>query len=115
MSNRQVARNATIVMIGIFISRVLGLVRERAVAQVFGRTLETDAYFAAFAIPDLMYYLLVGGALSAAFIPVFTSYLAKDDEETAWHVASTFITVTVLLLLAFTIFGETLPPSWLHW
>lgn len=106
MSNRQVARNATIVMIGIFISRVLGLVRERAVAQVFGRTLETDAYFAAFAIPDLMYYLLVGGALSAAFIPVFTSYLAKDDEETAWHVASTFITVTVLLLLAFTIFGE---------
>ena len=93
-------------MIGIFISRVLGLVRERAVAQVFGRTLETDAYFAAFAIPDLMYYLLVGGALSAAFIPVFTSYLAKDDEETAWHVASTFITVTVLLLLAFTIFGE---------
>lgn len=111
MSNRQVARNATIVMIGIFISRVLGLVRERAVAQVFGRTQQTDAYFAAFGIPDLMYYLLVGGALSAAFIPVFTSYLAQDDEETAWHVASTFITATVILLLIFTVVGEIFTPQ----
>ncbi|MGI6566283.1 MAG: lipid II flippase MurJ [Limnochordia bacterium] len=61
----------------IFVSRLLGFVRLRAASEVFGRTWHTDAFNAAFVIPDLMYYLLVGGALSSAFIPVFTSYLAK--------------------------------------
>ena len=57
-----VVKSAGLMMTGIFISRVLGFIRERAVAQVFGRTAQTDAFFAAFAIPDLMYYILVGGA-----------------------------------------------------
>ena len=68
----------------------LGVCREMVIANVFGRGYLTDIFYAAFSVPDLMYYLLVGGALSAAFIPVFTSYLAKDDEETGWEVASTF-------------------------
>ncbi|MGI6036742.1 MAG: murein biosynthesis integral membrane protein MurJ [Limnochordia bacterium] len=107
----QVARNAGIMMTGIFVSRVLGFVRERAIAEVFGRTGETDAFFAAFAIPDLMYYILVGGALGAAFIPVFTSYLAQDREGEGWYVASTFINVTVILLISFTLLGMIFAPG----
>ena len=57
-----------------------------------------------------MYYLLIGGALSAAFIPVFTSYLANNKEKEGWYVASTFINVTVLLLFAFTILGIIFAP-----
>ena len=48
---RGVVKSAGLMMTGIFISRVLGFIRERAVAQVFGRTAQTDAFFAAFAIP----------------------------------------------------------------
>lgn len=108
---RGVVKSAGLMMTGIFISRVLGFIRERAVAQVFGRTAETDAFFAAFAIPDLMYYILVGGALSAAFIPVFTGYLARGQEEEGWRVASTFINITVLLLFLCTGLGIIFAPS----
>ena len=109
-SRRQVTKAAGIVMSAILISRILGFIRERAVAEVFGRTGITDVFFAAFALPDLMYQLLVGGALSSAFIPVFTEYLAKDQEKEAWHVASIFLNLTVLALLAIMIFGVIFTP-----
>lgn len=97
-------------MAAIFTSRLLGFIRERAVAEVFGRTGVTDVFFAAFAIPDLMYQLLVGGALSSAFIPVFTQYLTNDTEEEAWHVASTFLNIIVLALLLLLVLGLVFTP-----
>ena len=109
-TNKRVAKAAGIVMGAILLSRILGFVRERAIAEVFGRTWETDVFFAAFALPDLMYQLLVGGALSSAFIPVFTQYLANDDEKQAWYVASTFINLTVVLLLVFMVLGSIFTP-----
>lgn len=107
----QVTRAAVVVMAAILASRILGFLRERAVAEVFGRTAATDAFFAAFALPDLMYQLLVGGALSSAFIPVFTQYLAKDEEKEAWHVASTFLNATFLILLAVMVLGVVFTPA----
>lgn len=95
----------------IFISRLLGFVRLRAAAEVFGRTWHTDAFNAAFVIPDLMYFLLVGGALSSAFIPVFTSYLAKGEEEKGWIVASSFLNATFLALIAFSLLGFIFSPQ----
>lgn len=109
-SNQRVARAAGLVMTAIFISRILGFVRERAVAEVFGRTWVTDVFFAAFSIPDLMYQLLVGGALSSAFIPVFTEYLAQEKEAEAWHVASTFMNLIALLLVLLLILGLVFTP-----
>ncbi len=97
-------------MTAIFISRILGFIRERAVAEVFGRTWVTDVFFAAFSIPDLMYQLLVGGALSSAFIPVFTQYLAQEQEEEAWHVASTFMNLIGLLLVLLLVLGLVFTP-----
>lgn len=110
-NRQQVAKAATIVMLAILASRILGFLRERAVAEVFGRTATTDVFFAAFALPDLMYQLLVGGALSSAFIPVFTQYLAKDQEEEAWYVASSFLNATFLILLAIMVLGVIFTPS----
>jgi len=82
---------ATVLMVAVLLSRLLGLLRDRFLASYFfdnGSTWQLDAYFAAFRLPDMVFQLLVVGALSAAFIPVFTHYFLKD-KMTAWHVAST--------------------------
>ena len=105
------ARDATLTMSLILLSRLLGFVRERAVAEVFGRTAETDAFKAAFNIPDLMYFLLVGGAITAAFIPVFTGYLARGQEVEGWRVASTFVNGTVAALVVLTLAGMAFAPQ----
>ena len=88
----------------ILFSRLLGFIREAITANLFDRA-QTDPFFAAFIIPDFMYYLLVGGALSAAFIPLFSEYLAKDEEEEGWKMASTFLNLTILLLAFFSLLG----------
>lgn len=87
------------------LSAVLGFLRSRFLyAQFFNCcVLELDAYNAAFRLPDLIFKLLVTGALSASFIPVFSSYLHKDEKK-AYEVASTVIN---LLLIFFTIASVT--------
>jgi len=104
------ARTAGLVMLLILASRLLGLVREIVIAKIFGMTWETDVFRNAFNLPDLMYFLLVGGGLNAAFIPVFTSHLAKGEEDEAWRVASTFFSVTTVALVAMATLGALLTP-----
>ena len=82
-------------MILILFSRFLGYVRERAIADVFGLNIETDIFRLAFNIPDFMYFLLIAGGLNAAFIPVFTGYLAREEEDDGWRLAATFFSIIV--------------------
>lgn len=100
---------AVIVMIGIMISRVLGYVRETLIANTFMGNI-SDAFYSAFLIPDFMFNLLIGGTLSAAFIPIFTSYLAADKEEEGWRVASNFINILALTIFAFALVGIIFAP-----
>ncbi|MCX7885306.1 MAG: murein biosynthesis integral membrane protein MurJ [Caloramator sp.] len=102
-----IQKATVIVMLALFLSRILGFVREMIVAKVYGRNYITDSFIAAFTIPDVMFYLLVGGALSSGFMPVFNSYIAKDDEEGAWESANTFITVAIIFILIFNVLGIT--------
>lgn len=108
----RVAAAAGIMVAAILASRILALVRDMVVSYFFGAGFATDAYKAAFSLPDLLYYLIAGGALSSAFIPVFTEYLTNDDEENAWKVFSVFGTVLVLILSAVILLGEIFTP-WL--
>src|SRR5690606_15523248 len=62
-------------------------------------------------IPDLMYFLLIAGGLNAAFIPVFTSYLANDQEEEGWRLASTFFGLILALLLLMVVLWFAFAPS----
>lgn len=104
-------KKATFIMMStILLSRLLGFVREMLVANIFGRSYVTDAFFAAFSIPDLMFYLLVGGALNSGFMPIFNSQKAKGDEEGAWKAASTFLTVSLIFIVAFNIIGIIFAP-----
>ena len=100
-SSSQILKATGIIMVAMMISRILGYVRDVVIYSKFGQNYYTDAYNAAFSIPDLIYYLLVGGALSSAFIPVISGYVAKDQKEEAWKVVSTvFNTIMIFLLLA---------------
>ncbi|WP_027309104.1 murein biosynthesis integral membrane protein MurJ [Caloramator sp. ALD01] len=98
-----IKKTTILLMIINLISRILGFIKEMTIAKVFGRNSVTDAFFAAFTIPDVMYDLLVVGALSSGFMPVFNQHLAKDDEEGAWKAANTFITVALIFIVIFNI------------
>ncbi|MFZ5946021.1 MAG: murein biosynthesis integral membrane protein MurJ [Bacillota bacterium] len=90
---------AGLIMIAMTLSRIFGYIRDVVIYTKFGQDFRTDAYNAAFSIPDFLYYLLVGGALSSAFIPVFSSYIAINKEEDGWEAASTVFNVVMILML----------------
>ena len=112
--NRRIAQSAGIVMAAVLVSRLLGFLRDWTVAHQIGSNAITDAYYAAFTLPDFLNYLVAGGALSLTFIPVFAKYLAEDNEEEGWRVFSTVITAMVLLLLILVTVGEFFAPQLLH-
>jgi putative peptidoglycan lipid II flippase len=85
---RHMARSSLVVMLAFVAAKVVGLLRERAIAHSFGASAEYDAYLAAFKIPDLLFTLVAGGALVSAFLPVFADGLARGDRRGAWRVAS---------------------------
>ncbi|WP_084053158.1 murein biosynthesis integral membrane protein MurJ [Desulfonispora thiosulfatigenes] len=93
-----VFKAAGLLMVAMFLSRIFGYVRDVVIYTKFGQNYLTDAYNAAFSIPDFLYYLLVGGALSSAFIPVFSSYIATKREEDGWIVASTVFNLVLILM-----------------
>lgn len=104
LSGGRMARAALLVMLAYVSSGVLGLVRQSLLGAAYGATLELDAFLAATRVPELLFNLIAGGALGSAFIPVFTSFLTKDDRESAWRLAGTVFTllmgIAVLLALA---------------
>ncbi len=81
-----------------FVSRIIGMVRDRLFAHHFGVGDVMDAYYAAFKIPDLVYNLLIVGALSAGFIPIFVKLMTKDQTE-AWRVTNAVINILGILLI----------------
>ncbi len=86
------------------ISRVLGLVRDRLLASEFGGGGALDPYFAAFKLPDFIFNVLVLGALSSSFIPVFVGYLKKHDGDQstnneAWRVANSVLNLLLIVLV----------------
>ena len=94
--NRRIVESTGIVMGTMLLSRMLGFFREWTVAHLIGSNGLTDAYYAAFTLPDFLNYLVAGGALGIIFIPVFTEYLAENREEEGWHVFSTVVTFMAL-------------------
>jgi putative peptidoglycan lipid II flippase len=103
---------ASAVMIGTLVaSRILGWLRLSVIgAQFAGDPRSLDAFWAAFRIPDTLFNLLVAGALASAFIPVFSSYLAKEREREAWRVASSVMNAMLIALIALSAVGWVLAP-----
>lgn len=108
---KSVAKAATLIMVTMFISRILGYARDVVIYSKFGQNRLTDAYNAAFAIPDFLSLLLMGGAFGAAFIPVFTSYIAQGKDSEAWEVASIIFNLAVAFLLVSITLGLIYTPK----
>ncbi|MEO7539541.1 MAG: murein biosynthesis integral membrane protein MurJ [Pyrinomonadaceae bacterium] len=100
-----VARSAGIVSIAVMFSRVLGLIREQIFAYYFGAGFLYDAYVVAFRIPNVLRDLFAEGALSAAFVKVFTDYQINKSEKEAWHLASLVINALAVVLSVICIVG----------
>lgn len=72
----------------IFVSRIMGLVREQVIGRTLGASRQADLYFASFTLPDFLNYLLAAGALSIVFIPIFLKYLEQGEGERGWEAFS---------------------------
>lgn len=107
---QSVARSAGIVSIAVMFSRVLGLVRETIFAKYFGAGFLYDAFIVGFRIPNLLRDLFAEGALSAAFVKVFTDYQLKNSEKEAWRLASLIFNGLAVILSVICIAGIFLSP-----
>ncbi len=104
-NRRQTVGNAAVIISTAYLlSRLLGFLRDRLLVAHFGIGPQTSAYYAAFRLPDLLFALLVSGAFAVSFIPVFTSYLQKDEQDVAWRVTTSLLN----LLVVGTILGAVL-------
>lgn len=79
---------------------LLGLLRERLIIANFGFSIQTDAYNAAFALPDFMLYILVSGALSVSFIPIFSQRYHAGNKKSAWEITSSLLNLISIIMIA---------------
>ena len=101
----KVTKFATSVTIAVFISRILGLVREQVLAYFFGAGLSMDAFVVAYRIPNLLRDLFAEGALASAFVKVFSSIMEKKGKKHAFSTASTLLSnFFIIVRMAFITF-----------
>lgn len=89
---KSISSASLILAVSYLVSAVLGVLRDRLLAGTFGAGSSLDVYYAAFTVPDFVALILIFGAISAAVIPIFSSYLIKDKEE-AWRYVSKLFNV----------------------
>lgn len=92
------------------VSRILGLVRDMAIAYVFGTGPAADAFFVAFRIPNVLRRLFAEGALTISFVPVFTDRLHKDGRAEARKIFSITFTLLAVTLFAVSVIGSSFSP-----
>ena len=96
-SSSSITSAALLLGVASFLSRLLGLLRARIFANRFGAGLDLDMYYAAFRIPDLVFSIIIMGAVSSAFIPIFTETRIKKKDH--WRLANNFLHSFSLLVL----------------
>ncbi len=97
---RRIASAATLILIAYALSRLLGYLRDVVIANTFGTSSSLDDYQVAFRVPDLLFNLLLAGAISSAFIPVLSENLARKEPQRAREIAERVLNSAVLILTA---------------
>lgn len=95
---------AFLIIITTALSQVLGILKYRLFASYFGATSDLGVFFASFRIPDLLFQIIIVGALSSAFIPVFSEQLIKKSKEDAFNFVSALITLGLIVFAVITLF-----------
>jgi len=109
--SKSVTGAAILIASATLLSRLVGLGRERIFAHYYGASQVMDAYYAAFKLPDLVYNLLIVGAISAGFIPAFTKLLNNVNKQAAWRLANNILNILGLIVLLLTILGIIFMPA----
>jgi putative peptidoglycan lipid II flippase len=91
------------------VSRLTGFLKWLTIAYALGRTALSDSYNLANNLPNMIFELVVGGVLTAAFIPVVMDYLSQGDEEESWRVASLILNFVLVCLLFIVALGVLFP------
>jgi putative peptidoglycan lipid II flippase len=97
-------------MVAYALSQILGLARWILMSRYFGTSSEADAFNAARQLSDILFSLVAGGALSSAFIPIFTGFLVKEDHRGAWRMASAVANLVTLILAGLSALAAVFAP-----
>ena len=109
MEEKGLVRSASEAGLGTLLSRILGYVRDMVIAAKFGAGAWADAFYVAFRIPNLLRNLLGEGTLGTSFIPVFSEYMVKKEED-AWEIAKIAFSLLLVVLSCLTLLGISITP-----
>jgi putative peptidoglycan lipid II flippase len=112
---RRIASAATLILVAYGLSRVMGYGREVVIAHTFGTSHTLDNYRVAFGVPDLLFNLLLAGAISSAFIPVLSEHLATGHVERARQIAQRVLNAALLILTAGAAILFVIAPFYVSW
>lgn len=107
---RKIGAATAIMMASIFLSRLTGVAREMVLADLAGAGTAVDAYRVAFVLPEILNHILASGFLSVTFIPIFSRYLAEEEENAGWQTFSNILTIFGAVLLVLIALGMILAP-----
>jgi Uncharacterized membrane protein, putative virulence factor len=102
-------------MVSTFLSRIIGLVRVKYIMLLFGSGVAADALTAAFVLPDMISYFLVGGTASITFVTILTRYRETGREAEGERSLSVILTTMYLVLGAAILVAEIVAPWWVGW
>jgi putative peptidoglycan lipid II flippase len=108
---KKVGIATVIMMASVFLSRIFGFFRMMIIAYIGGRSGDVDAYQVAFVIPEILNHIVASGFLSITFIPIFSEYLAKDQEDQGWKIFSIILTGFGSLLVIFIVIAHIFAPD----
>lgn len=106
----RIIKAAGVVSAATLISRILGYVRDMLVADLFGAKTSADAFFVAFRIPNLLRRLTAEGAMTAAFVPVYTEVYEKSGKQRAFELACNIVTLLGVALVVISVAGVLTAP-----
>src|SRR5690349_11115692 len=111
-SHQHSAFSATLLlMASVMLGRVIGYLREMYVAWAFGAGPKTDAYAAAFTLPDFLFYILAGGTASITFISIYTRQISQNREREAQEAFNSTITIMTVVMIFGTVLIEIFTPQ----
>ena len=107
---KNIARAAGILGSATMLSRLMGMVRDMVVSRLFGAGLASDAFIAAFMIPNMLRRFFAEGALTSAFVPTFSSTLSQHGEEKARELANICFTLLTIVMASIALTGILFSP-----
>ena len=104
-SGQKMLLTAGFMAMATLLSKVLGLVRDSLLTAYFGSGLESDAFLTASTIPTTLFDVIIGGVISAAFIPVFNDIMSRKGKDEAMKFVNKFVTLIVCITLFIVVGG----------